>query len=171
MLKIKVKTNPSIEHLQSTLKKVEAEVFEDLREFWEKRAVKIVAQEVGRMFATEGLGAWAPLNSKYAARKAKVYPMRTILRLSNAFFKAATDRRSGANVFEFSKDKMTYGVNSSKFPAPYPLFHERGTSKMPARPIWSILGKSVVLKRNMVISLRLYLKQKVRETFKSQGYV
>jgi len=159
--KVKFELNPSTNEIKKWVNAVETKVLSNLTEFWELRAVPIVAQSVANIFVTEGVGTWAPLNPAYAARKSRTHPFKTILRRSDLYFKSSTDRKRSGNLFETTPKSMTYGINLSAFGKPYPIFHELGTKKMPARPVWSLLVKLPAFKLKLIVALRKYLKDKV----------
>ena len=109
-----------------------------LRPFFANEATDSIYAELRAVFATEGYRRWAPLNSVYARRKARLRPGKTILRYDDNYFKAATTRNSRGSVYQVSDTGMTLGVNPTAFPGRYPLLHEVGTSRLPARPVFEI---------------------------------
>lgn len=110
----------------------------NLRPFFANEATDSIYAEVRKVFATQGYGRWAPLSPAYARRKARLRPGKTILRYDDNYFKAATSRNSRGSVYQVSDTGMTLGVNPTAFPGRYPLLHEIGTSRLPARSVFEI---------------------------------
>lgn len=148
MYQLDITGTPSLELLKLAVERVEKNVLEDLKPFWDDVATKIVAKEIARIFATEGYGTWPALSPTYALWKNRVYPGRTILRLKNNYFRAATKKGDGGNIFVSDKDSMTWGVNlgyfRTEFGYPYPVVHESGSAAMnlPARPVFGLAETS-----------------------------
>ena len=163
---IDISTRPTEQQLKRWIRSVETEAMSDMNDFWNSKAVPIVAAEVGRVFVTQGFASWQALSPLYAARKEKVRPMATILRLTDKYFRAATRVGDSGNFVETGKTDMRYGINLSAFEVPYPLFHEEGTSKMPARPVWSTLAESPALSNKLVVAFQAWMAEKVDEQSK-----
>jgi len=162
---------PSLDDLQRFITGVEKNVLDDLREFWKEGAQPVVAQEIAKIFATEGYGRWPPLSPAYARQKAKRYPGKTILRRQDRYMQAATRKMYG-NIFEVHRDFMIWGVDlgwfAAQFGFPYPVVHERGSTKsrLPARPVFELLENNSKLNALLVISLEKYLKKKIQSEAK-----
>jgi len=175
MFSIQITSTPSLEQIKKFVNKLEYAVLMDLTEFWKKWAVPAVAEEVGRIFATEGYGTWPPLSAKYAASKAKHYPGKRILRRTDMYYGAATEQRKAGNLFYVEKDKMTWGVDLGYFATaygfPYPAALEKGSTRgMPARPVFEIASKSQHLQNNLVAALKNYLGKTIeKETIRHFG--
>ena len=157
-MNVSIKTNPTPQQIVQWAKNVEQNVVEnvDYMQF-----APIVAAETARIFVTEGYGEWAALSRPYAARKAKQRPFSTTLRLTDEYFKAATQINNPRNIAQATKKGLVYGVQG--FNPNYPLFHELGTNKMPARPVWSKLSESEALQQKVMITFRRWVAQKADE--------
>lgn len=77
---------------------------------------------------------WRPLSPNYAKWKAIHYPGNPILVASGHMRMAATIPHMPGNWISWLGNVMLYGVDTSKFRATYPSFHQYGTTKMPERP-------------------------------------
>lgn len=92
-----------------------------------------------RTFSSEGgsnaSGKWKPLSPGYAAWKARHYPGKTILRLSDKMRDALTGEGEGA-IEEITEGSLTLGADvRSKGGYPYPLAHQEGRGRNPQRKI------------------------------------
>lgn len=178
MIEIKFDINPPLERLEYAIHVIEKEVLNDLTEFWNKWARPVVIQEIADIFVTEGRGTWASLSPAYKKWKERAYPGRTILRLKNLYFHAATIKGRKGNIFEADKDKMVWGVDLDVFEAvtgaPYPIFLEKGAMRMgkkgyvilPARPVFYLAEISQILQNNLVVAMKDYLNKMVTKTLK-----
>lgn len=105
-------------------------------DFWnEERAI----------FESEGSAGnrskWAALSAKYAATKAKKFPGKTILRATDKLFNQMT----GGGFSAITSTSMFAGTK-----LPYAVFHQLGTSKMPARKLIRITGEQKSRYTNIV---------------------
>ena len=165
MIDIKFSQTPTDEELKKMLTLIERDVMSNLTTFWTK-AVPIIAAETARIFVTQGYGGWQALSPNYTKWKARVRPLVTILRLTDKYFKAATQKGDPGNLIKKTRKKLTYGIDISAFDPPYPIFLEEGTAKMPARPVWSNLASSNALREKLVIALRDWTSKKVQKELK-----
>lgn len=169
MFEITFSVTPTLKQLKQFVIGVEQEVLKDLTEFWHKGAQPLIAEEIARIFVTQGYGTWAPLSPKYALYKSRHYPGRTILRRKDVYFRAATRKESG-NLFEVKPDQMIWGVDlgyfANQFGFPYPIVHERGGKNMPQRQVFEMLGNNEKLDNRLVLSLQHYLDKKIRQETK-----
>ena len=118
----------------------------------------IVAEAADRIFASEGRGKWPQLSRAYAAWKEKNYPGKGILELTGAYRNAATQIGAPGNVVEVGDDHLTYGVEGLE----YPVFHESGTERMPARPVFELLEEDEELSRDVKEAIEEHINQKLR---------
>ncbi len=124
----------------------------DLSRYFEHYALPAIRTSIGEQFdrsgAHEGLPAWAPLSARYARYKARRYPGAPILvrsgRLRDALAEITND-----TIATIEPTRLVYGTS-----VPYAIYHQRGTRKMPARPI---LRLSNPLKSRLMRLLRDYL--------------
>jgi len=180
MLSVKFEVNPPLEYLKYWIKHIESSVLDNMTEFYDKWAGRVLKQEIAMIFATEGYGQWAPLSPDYAQWKQRHYPGRKMLRLSNSYFKAATIKGARGNLCEIHPDKMIWGVDletfASAFGAPYPYYMEKGVMRMttkkglsvtPARPVFYLAENSKRLQDALYVAFNDYLKKAIyRETHK-----
>ncbi len=164
--------NPPLEKLKYWIEHIEREVINDLSDFWDGWARKIVVEETARIFATQGYGTWAPLSEKYAMRKSKVYPGRTMLRAKDVYFRASTRKGAGGNLYQSLPGFMTWGVDPTYFESlaqyPYPYVLEKGnrSGTTPPRPVWALLAVSVQLQQNLIKGLNDYLHKRIDQETK-----
>jgi phage gpG-like protein len=106
----------------------------DLRPVWD-RVEKIFYRIEEEQFKSEGSkgrsGKWKPLKPEYAGRKAIEYPGKLVLERTGKL-KSSLTGKTGDTVL--IKEKQEFGFGTSLF---YAQFHQTGTSKMPAREIFS----------------------------------
>jgi phage gpG-like protein len=95
-------------------------------------AADILREITEEQFASEGGGRWAPLSPAYAAWKMTQVGARPILTFSGRMRRSLTER-GGENIREVTNDEMKWGSR-----VPYAVFHQRGTARMPARPIFDL---------------------------------
>jgi phage gpG-like protein len=84
-----------------------------------------------RQFQTEGAAGgevWAPLSPEYAAWKALEFPGQPILQRTGEMMASLTQRDHPAAVHVEERKTLTLGTTVA-----YAIFHQRGTSRMPAR--------------------------------------
>ena len=118
--------------------------------------VPVVADAAERIFRTEGKGQWAPLSPQYAAWKARFYPGAGILVRTGAYFEAATTPGGAYNVIEIDDKSLTYGVEGLD----YPSFHETGTKRLPARPVFALLETDADLEEAATEALSQFITEK-----------
>lgn len=173
MLEIEMDLNPTIEQLKRWIKGIENEVIKDLRPFWDSTAQPIVAEEIARVFASEGYGRWPPLSPNYAKYKGRLFPGKRMLRRQDTYYKSATRRGEEGNLYVSKPDEMVWGISlnwfSSQFGFPYPVVHEHGRKDgtVPQRQVFGLALESNVLQNNLVAGLKKYLEKTVaKETRK-----
>ena len=115
--------------------------FQNLRPFWRDLLVPLLISEIIEVFRTEGRGTWPPLSPAYAARKRRLRPGKTILRYDDHIIESLSSTSAHGNVFDSQPQEMTWGLDPDAFKrwggAPYPIFHELGTSRLPKREIFN----------------------------------
>lgn len=101
-----------------------ADAVKDWKPAWRKTRTFLYKHE-RKIFSTRGFGTWAPLASGQAA---------TLMQSKR--MKRSLTQRGGENIAELAKETLLFGSRvTSDAGAPYPLFHQRGTRKMPQRRI------------------------------------
>lgn len=102
----------------------------DLRPFW--RIGSLIAKGwIADQFSSQGSFSgdpWAPLSPDYASAKAEARPGRSLL-VYDGFLRSHVDGRRGPRA-EATADTLTLHIDDPKA-----VFHQEGTSKMPARPL------------------------------------
>lgn len=128
---------------------------QDLRTVWnyaEDAMVKIEEEQ----FLTEGAaglhGRWQVLTPQYAKHKEKRYPGRPILQRSYALVSSLTDKtKDSVRVKE--KLEFAFGTSvKSKSGKDYPLMHQRGQGRLPAR-------RAI----DLSVSQRTYLQKEIQK--------
>ena len=119
----------------------------------------LIAEAADNIFASEGRGAWPQLSEAYARWKAKNYPGKGILELTGAYRTAVTQIGSAYNVLETTDNSLTYGVSGLD----YPVFHESGTNRLPARPVLDLLAEDEDLLREIGELFSAFINQKLNE--------
>lgn len=167
MIKFNFDSTPTLDQLKKWIVAVEKEIIGDLTEFWDDYASPLVIDEMTRIFVTEGYGTWAVLSPRYKAQKEKAYPGKTILRRKDTFLQAVTRKDVQGNRYFRDANEMVLGVDIAWFQStygfPYPVAHEFGTDKMPARPVFSTAAESELLQNKLVEGLKDYLHKKINE--------
>lgn len=103
-----------------------AEIFRDFTSVFEKIAPRFYGI-IRKRFRDEGPG-FAPLSPRYAALKRRLYGDKTILRATDKLYESFTPQSPG-NINRITKTTAEFGSS-----VPYGIFHQQGTSRMPARP-------------------------------------
>ncbi len=172
MLSLKLEIDPPLEKLQLAIEIAEREVLDDLRGFYDKYAYRLVAEELARIFASQGYGTWQPLSERYKLWKSRAYPGRTMLRLKNRYFRASTLRGATGNLYWRNKTNMQWGVDLTAFRMayefPYPIIHERGTTdgRLPKRPVYALAERSPLLHGKLRDSFSKWIHVEVNRRFK-----
>jgi phage gpG-like protein len=87
-------------------------------------------EQIGEQFATEGQrgsGGWAPLAESTLAAKAAAGLDSHILQATHSLLESLTEP-GGDHIEEISDEHLLFGSRN-----PYGSFHQKGTSRMPAR--------------------------------------
>ena len=125
---------------------------------WESLA-PMVAEAADRIFASEGRGGWPQLSPAYARWKERNFPGKGILDLTGAYISAATQVGAPHNVITTTENSLTYGVEGLD----YPVFHESGTDRLPARPVFDLLAEDEDLAAAVTEEFNEFIDQKLRE--------
>jgi phage gpG-like protein len=130
----------------------------DLRPIWPNVIREFYLIEV-EQFASEGAagasGKWEPLSDVYAKYKAIAYPDQPILQAEEELMESLTDPEAPGAILRPEQDELTIGTS-----VPYATAHQRGTSRMPARPPISLAEAQ---KRRIQKSIQAGLVRFVRE--------
>jgi phage gpG-like protein len=107
---------------------------EDARPAFKVIADQLRAVELA-LFEAEGAGEWPPLKESTRERKAALGQPDKILQATGALKDSLTINNAEGATEYLSPWELVFGTHlTTEDGAPYPVFHQRGTSKMPARP-------------------------------------
>lgn len=130
-----------------------AESVADYRPIWPVIEDDFYAQ-VADQFKTEGAEGgdkWAPLTAEYAGWKEAHYPGRPILERTGDLMRSLTSPNDPNAVRIEERKALTLGSR-----IPYAIYHQRGTSKMAARPEIQL---PEAFKRSVMHHIHAYLVQ------------
>jgi phage gpG-like protein len=110
---------------------------DDWRPFWAQIRNFLVGV-MKDQFSSEGARAqkWEPLSARYAAWKARNYPGKTILRLTDRLYRSLTNISSSDMVFETQEKSMLFGTR-----VPYAAKHQLGEDRIKQRRILSLTNQ------------------------------
>ena len=128
----------------------------DLRPYFHDTGSDLVYRAIRRVFETEGHGTWPPLAQSTVDQKATDYPGQGMLRRDDTYFRAATTPHALGSHREIGPRSLEIGISGLN----YPIYLERGTSKMPPRPVFSVATSR--LSRPLLRSLNTYLFRRPR---------
>lgn len=94
--------------------------YKDFQPFWQENE--------RTLFAAQGIPSWPSLSPAYAARKARIFPGKTILRRTDRLFLSLT---AGGSDSMYLPGPRTLLMGTT---TPYAKYHTTGTGRMPARP-------------------------------------
>ena len=155
-MQIQIKATPQLDTFIRNIERLSENLTDGFD--WESLA-PTVAEAVDNIFASEGRGQWPQLSEAYARWKAKNYPGKGILELTGAYRTAVTQIGSAHNVLETTDNSLTYGVEGLD----YPVFHESGTNRLPARPVIDLLAEDEDLLREIGELFNTFINQKLNE--------
>ena len=155
-MQVRIQTQPNIDTFIRNIERLSENLTDGFD--WSSLA-PLIAEAADNIFASEGRGAWPQLSEAYARWKAKNYPGKGILELTGAYRSAATQIGSPHNVVEVGPDHLTYGVEGLD----YPIFHESGTNRLPARPVFDLLAEDEELFRAVTEAFSEHINQKLSE--------
>ena len=155
-MQVQIKTTPQLDTFIRNIERLSENLIDGFD--WESLA-PIVAEAADNIFASEGRGGWPQLSEAYARWKARNYPGKGILELTGAYRNAATQVGAPYNVVEVGDDHLTYGVEGLDYPA----YHETGTNRLPARPVFDLLVEDEELSRAVTEAFSEHINQKLNE--------
>ena len=155
-MQVQIKTTPQLNTLMRNIDQLSENLTQGFD--WESLA-PMVAEAADRIFASEGHGGWPQLSEAYARWKARNYPDKGLLELTGAYRNAATQIGSPGNVITTTENSLTYGVEGLD----YPSFHETGTNRLPARPVFDLLAEDEELFRAVTEAFSEHINQKLSE--------
>ena len=155
-MQVQIKTTPQLNALMRNIDQLSKNLTQGFD--WESLA-PIVAEAADNIFASEGRGGWPQLSEAYARWKARNFPGKGILDLTGAYRNAATQIGAPGNVITTTENSLTYGVEGLD----YPVYHETGTDRMPARPVFDLLAEDEELFRAVTEAFSEHINQKLSE--------
>ena len=128
--------------VESTLRLLDdvAEILTDHRAFLRDDAVPLIQREVRRIFRTRGYGRWVPLSLATVRQKGHDRPLIRTRR----YFREATQ----SPTLQITRTSLVYGVE-----VPYADYHEEGTRRIPARPVFATLARNRRFERRIATLL------------------
>lgn len=122
-----------------------ADQVKDLSGAWPK-IHDYLSETTAKQFRAEGAGPrgkWEALSDNptgkgYASRKAIAFPGAPILVRTGAMKRSLLEADDPWHVFRRAALSMEFGTRMNRRGAPYPRFHQSGTSKMPQRPVFDL---------------------------------
>ena len=155
-MQVRIQTQPNIDTFIRNIERLSENLTDGFD--WESLA-PIVAEAAADVFASQGRGGWAQLSPAYARWKERNFPGKGILDLTGAYISAATQIGAPGNVITTTENSLTYGVEGLD----YPVFHESGTDRLPARPVFDLLAEDEDLSSNVKEALSEHINQKLSE--------
>ena len=155
-MQVQIKTTPQLNTLMRNIDQLSENLTQGFD--WESLA-PMVSEAADRIFASEGHGGWPQLSEAYARWKARNYPDKGLLELTGAYRNAATQIGAPGNVITTTENSLTYGVEGLD----YPSFHESGTNRLPARPVFDLLAEDEELFRAVTEAFSEHINQKLSE--------
>ena len=155
-MQVQIKTTPQLNALMRNIDQLSENLTQGFD--WESLA-PMVAEAADRIFASEGHGGWPQLSEAYARWKARNFPDKGLLELTGAYRNAATQIGAPGNVITTTENSLTYGVEGLD----YALFHESGTNRLPARPVFDLLAEDEELFRAVTEAFSEHINQKLSE--------
>lgn len=133
------------------------EQLDDYRQIWPGVTIDL-RNIVREQFAGRGVGSikWSALSPGYQAWKERRFPGRPLLVRTGATLAALTGNTS-RTVLRAEATSLTFGTS-----LPYPIFHQRGTRRMPRRPIFD-------LNSGQRIRLMKTIQRRLTSQFRNQG--
>jgi len=132
---LRVQTTPSGEVIARKLTRF-ADRLGDMSSLWDEMAEALHAVQE-RAFESEGSSSgarWHPLSPRYRTEKAARFPGKGILEATGRLRRSFSSGAQG-NIFKATPGRMTWGTE-----VPYSVYHQHGTSRMPARPVLRFTG-------------------------------
>ena len=149
-------TIDGVPEFERAFNRIEKEI-DDLRFVWPAVSQEIYKIE-GEQFASEGAagasGKWAALKLAYSKYKAVTFPGMTILKATTSLFDSVTSPDAPDSIFRPEAGMLTIGTQREGA-----IYHQRGTSRMPARKIYSF---SESQKRRIQKAIQVGLVQFIR---------
>lgn len=110
------------------------EQLKDFRQAWPGVIVELqsIMREQFRGQGVGQTGRWEPLSERYREWKERNFPGRPILQRTGATMKALTSRTQHS-IIDPQPTILTFGVALR-----YPIYHQRGSGRLPRRPIFDL---------------------------------
>lgn len=111
-----------------------AKGLDDFRPFFDKQGRDILQKSLDQVFRTNGFGSWSPLAPSTIQNKHRRGDPTATLVATGSLIRSVTALRG------IRRTKFTLTMTHT---TPYGQFHETGTSRMPARPIFGLVATRV----------------------------
>lgn len=123
----------------------------DHRDFLKEEVVPELKKEFRRVFSSDGFGRWRPLDRDTITQKLEDGYSTTPLVRTN-YYKRVTERLQGMTI-----RRNVLEIDS---PVPYAKYHEYGTRRIPARPVFSAVAQQI--RPRLPRLYEIYARRKLR---------
>jgi hypothetical protein len=123
----------------------------------------IVYDETRAQFAAQGNPPWPTLDPVYAALKKRLFPGKTMLRVTDALMHSVTDPAAEGAIYELTKTSLTIGSDIRVGRWNLGLIHQEGAprARIDPRPMLRLLETA---KRNIIRGFRTwFMAEAVRQ--------
>ena len=120
----------------------------DFRPLWSRLLDRVVIAEIKQVFASDGRGRWAPRSDNLP------HPL---LRKSGRLYRSLTQVGGPDNINRQTRTRLEFGTD-----VPYADVHERGTSRIPARPVIALLAEDSDFERRLEREIDDYFSDRIR---------
>lgn len=151
----------SLESFGDDLKSFEAALDQGM--FWND-VIPFLSLKITEVFETKGYGQWKSLSPAYSTWKAKNYPDKDILRLTDTYYDAATQPGNSNNILEITGTRLFYGVKDIE----YAGYHESGTKLLPTRSVFELLVESEPFRQELGDILSRSINNLIDDIFKDR---
>ena len=119
----------------------------DFRPLWSRLLDRVVIAEIRQVFASDGRGRWP------ARRDNLPHPL---LRKSGRLYRSLTQPGGPDNIHRQSRTRLEFGTS-----VPYADVHERGSGRVPARPVIGFLAEDSDFERRLEREIDDYFQSKI----------
>lgn len=119
----------------------------DFRPLWSRLLDRVVIAEIKRVFASDGRGRWAP------RRDSLPHPL---LRKSGRLYRSLTQPGGPENINRQTRTRLEFGTD-----VPYADVHERGSGRVPARPVIGLLAEDSDFEKQIEREIDNYFQSKI----------
>ena len=119
----------------------------DFRPLWGRLLRRVVIEEIKQVFASDGRARWAPRRDNLS------HPL---LRKSGRLYRSLTQVGGQDNINRQTRTRLEFGTD-----VPYADVHERGTSRIPARPVIGLLAEDSDFEKQLEREIDDYFQSKI----------